>query len=157
MNLQEGATTMECNHQIGGHKTWNTFQYYIKGDFLRYKTMISDTRISLNRSVPFLSGSRLWRMRTVQNSSVLLPPWRATKRPSSQNQKRYTPWIELTEYAKSLLDCKPHILNQWLEDRQKPIVTTHYFVPKLKSATGKITDEYKNGTVQEGPLTGTSE
>ncbi|WP_227930218.1 YolD-like family protein [Eubacterium callanderi] len=45
-------------------------------------------------------------------------------------QKRYTPRIELTEDAKSLLDRKLHILNQWLENGQKPIVTIRYFVPK---------------------------
>lgn len=56
-------------------------------------------------------------------------------------QKRYTPRIELTEDAKSLLDRKLHILNQWLENGQKPIVTIRYFVPKSVNNTGKTVDE----------------
>ena len=56
-------------------------------------------------------------------------------------QKRYTPRIELTEDAKSLLDHKLHILNQWLENGQKPIVTIRYFVPKSVNNTGKTVDE----------------
>lgn len=56
-------------------------------------------------------------------------------------QKRYTPRIELTEDAKSLLDLKLHILNQWLENGQKPIVTIRYFVPKPVSNPGKTVDE----------------
>ena len=56
-------------------------------------------------------------------------------------QKRYTPRIELTEDAKSLLDRKLHILNQWLEDGQKPVVTIRYFVPKSVNNTGKTVAE----------------
>ena len=56
-------------------------------------------------------------------------------------QKRYTPRIELTEDAKSLLDRKLHILNQWLENGQKPIVTIRYFVPKPVRNPGKTLDE----------------
>ena len=56
-------------------------------------------------------------------------------------QKRYTPRIELTEDAKSLFDRKLHILNQWLEDDQKPVVTIRYFVPKSVNNTGKTVDE----------------
>lgn len=56
-------------------------------------------------------------------------------------QKRYTSRIELTEDAKSLLDRKLHILNQWLEDGQKPVATIRYFVPKSVNNTGKIVDE----------------
>ena len=56
-------------------------------------------------------------------------------------QKRYTPRIELTEDAKSLLDRKLHILNQWLENGQKPIVTIRYFVPKTVHNPGKTLDE----------------
>ncbi|RHO54673.1 hypothetical protein DW091_17170 [Eubacterium sp. AM05-23] len=56
-------------------------------------------------------------------------------------QKRYTPRIELTEDAKSLLDRKLHILNQWLENGQKPIVTIRYFVPKPVRNPGKTVGE----------------
>ena len=56
-------------------------------------------------------------------------------------QKRYTPRIELTEDAKSLLDHKLHILNQWLENGQKPIVTIRYFVPKTVRNPGKTVAE----------------
>lgn len=52
-------------------------------------------------------------------------------------QKRYTPRIELTEDAKSLLDRKLHILNQRLENGQNPIVTIRYFVPKPVSNPGE--------------------
>lgn len=56
-------------------------------------------------------------------------------------QKRYTRRIELSEDAKSLLDRKLHILNQWLENGQKPIVTIRYFVPKTVSNPGKTVNE----------------
>ena len=56
-------------------------------------------------------------------------------------QKRYTPRIELTEDAKSLFDRKLHILSQWLENGQKPIVTIRYFVPKTVRNPGKTLDE----------------
>ena len=56
-------------------------------------------------------------------------------------QKRYTPRIELTEDAKSLLDRKLHNLRQWLENGQKPIVTIRYFVPKTVRNPGKTLDE----------------
>ena len=99
-------------------------------------------------------------------------------------QKRYTPRIELTEDAKSLLDHKLHILNQWLENGQKPIVTIRYFVPKtvdkidielgayleISGAVEKINSEARRIQIsgeslciddvvdlQEGSLTGTSE
>ena len=99
-------------------------------------------------------------------------------------QKRYTPRIELTEDAKSLLDRKLHILNQWLENGQKPIVTIRYFVPKtvdkidielgayleISGAVEKINSEARRIQIsgeslciddvvdlQEGSLTGTSE
>lgn len=56
-------------------------------------------------------------------------------------QKRYTPRIELTEDAKSLLDRKLHILSQWLENGRKPVVTIRYFVPKPVRNPGKTVDE----------------
>lgn len=56
-------------------------------------------------------------------------------------QKRYTPRIELTEDAKSLLDRKLHILNQRLENGQNPIVTIRYFVPKPVRNPGKTVNE----------------
>ena len=90
----------------------------------------------------------------------------------------------MTEDAKSLLDHKLHILNQWLENGQKPIVTIRYFVPKtvdkidielgayleISGAVEKINSEARRIQIsgeslciddvvdlQEGSLTGTSE